>query len=103
MNANTLLKVVEELEEFPLLKETYREIMEDVMDVENAEKVLRWIEKGKVKVVEIPLQTIPSPFAHNIVLEGLSDVVLMEDKRALIERFHRAIMGRIAGLIHARS
>ncbi len=103
LNANTLLKVVEELEEFPLLKETYREIMEDVMDVENAEKVLRWIEKGKVKVVEIPLQTIPSPFAHNIVLEGLSDVVLMEDKRALIERFHRAIMGRIAGLIHARS
>ncbi|MCD6458589.1 MAG: DEAD/DEAH box helicase [Thermoproteales archaeon] len=98
LNANTLLKIVEELEDFPLLKETYREIMEDVMDVENAEKVLRWIEKGKVKVVEIPIQTIPSPFAYNIVLEGLSDVVLMEDKRALIERFHEIIMEKIANL-----
>ncbi len=96
LNANTLLKVVEDLDEFPLLKETYREIMEDVMDVENAEKVLKWIEKGRVKVVELPLQTVPSPFAHNIVLEGLSDVVLMEDKRAIIERFHREIMDKVA-------
>jgi len=96
LNANTLLKVVEDLEEFPLLKETYREIMEDVMDVDNAEKVLQWIEKGKVKIVELPPQTVPSPFAHNIVLEGLSDVVLMEDKRAIIERFHRAIMDKVA-------
>ncbi|RLE63317.1 MAG: ATP-dependent helicase [Thermoprotei archaeon] len=98
LNANTLLKVVEDLEEFPLLKETYREIMEDVMDVENAEKVLKWIEKGKIKVVELSVQSVPSPFAHNIVLEGLSDVVLMEDKRALIERFHKAIMDRVAKL-----
>ncbi len=98
LSANTLLEVVEELDEFPLLKETYREIMEDVMDVENAERVLSWIEEGKVKVVELPPLDVPSPFAHNIVLEGLSDVIFMEDKRAMLERFHKAIMERVAAV-----
>lgn len=88
MNAQTLLKVVKELgEDFPVLKETYREILEDYMDVEHAKDVLRGIEEGRIKVVELPELDVPSPFAYNIVLEGLSDIVLMEDRRLLMLRF----------------
>jgi len=91
MNAQTLLKVVKELgDDFPVLKETYREILEDYMDVEHAKEVLRGIEEGRIKVVELPELDVPSPFAYNIVLEGLSDVVLMEDKRLLMLRFQGA-------------
>ncbi|RLE92117.1 MAG: hypothetical protein DRJ46_01350, partial [Thermoprotei archaeon] len=64
-------------------------------DIEHAKEVLRKIEKGKTREVELPLQTIPSPFAYNIVLVGLSDVVLMEDRRALIEQFHKMLLKRI--------
>ena len=95
INATTLLKVVSKLPNFPLLEETYREILEDYMDIEHAKEVLRKIEKGKTREVELPLQTIPSPFAYNIVLVGLSDVVLMEDRRALIEQFHKMLLKRI--------
>ncbi|RLE61327.1 MAG: ATP-dependent helicase [Thermoprotei archaeon] len=95
LSATTLLKVVKKWEDFPLLKETFREILEDYMDIEHAKEVLQRIEDGKIEVVELPEQNVPSPFAYNIVLEGLSDVVLMEDRRALIERFHRELVEKI--------
>lgn len=98
INATTLLKVVSKLPGFPLLEETYREILEDYMDIEHAKEVLRKIEKGKIREVELPPQTIPSPFAYNIVLVGLSDVVLMEDRRALIEQFHKMLLKHIKNL-----
>jgi len=92
-NAQTLLKVVKELgDDFPVLKETYREILEDYMDIEHAKEVLRGIEEGRIRVIELPELDAPSPFAYNIVLEGLSDVVLMEDKRLLMLRFRERLM-----------
>ncbi|MEM1509478.1 MAG: ATP-dependent helicase [Thermofilaceae archaeon] len=93
MNAQTLLKVVRELgDDFPVLKETYREVLEDYMDLEHAREVLRQIENGKIRLIETPELKVPSPFAYNIVLEGLSDVVLMEDKRLMMAKFHERLM-----------
>ncbi|MCD6563378.1 MAG: ATP-dependent helicase [Thermoproteales archaeon] len=95
LSASTLLKVVKSFKDFPILSETFREILEDYMDIEHAKEVIRGIEKKKIKVIELPILHIPSPFAHNIVLEGLSDVVLLEDKRQILERFHEIIMKQI--------
>lgn len=96
-NAQALLKVVKELgDDFPVLKETYREILEDYMDVEHAKEVLRQIESGRIRLVEMPKLKVPSPFAYNIVLEGLSDVVLMEDKRLMMAKFHERLMQMLA-------
>ncbi len=94
-NATILFKVVNEIDpEFPALKETYREIMEDSMDIENAEKFVRKVEEGKIKVdiVELP---VPSPFSFNIVAIGSSDVVLMEDRKEMIKEMHREVMEMI--------
>jgi len=91
-NASMLFKVVKEIDpEFPALKETYREIMEDSMDIKNAKKYIRKIEEGKIKVeiIRIPL---PSPFSFNIVAIGATDVVLMEDRKELIKEMHREVM-----------
>ncbi len=91
-SAETLLKAVSDIEGFPLLRETYREIMEDFMDVETAELVLRSLRDGRAREVELPPLNVPSPFSHGIVLQGLSDVILMEDRRAMLERFHRMVL-----------
>ncbi|MCD6403077.1 MAG: ATP-dependent helicase [Candidatus Aenigmarchaeota archaeon] len=93
-NAETLIKVVEDLEDFPIIKETYREILEDSMDVVDAEKVLEWIESGKIKVKEVETD-VPSPFAHNIVLIGMSDIVLMEDKKEMLKRLYDKILRKV--------
>ena len=66
------------------------------MDIRHAKEVLRRIERGDIKVVVLPENDVPSPFSHNIVLLGLSDVVLMEDKRLVLERLHEIIMTRIS-------
>lgn len=93
-SAETLIKIAEELDGFPIVKETYREILEDSMDVEHAEQVLKWIECGKVKVVRAEPE-LPTPFAHNIVLVGMSDVVLMEERKELLKRMYDEIARRV--------
>ncbi len=91
ISAQSLLKIVEKIEGFPLLKEAYREIMEDYMDVKRAEEVIRGISMGEIRVVDIGLVRVPTPFAHNIVLEGLSDLIFMEDKMSALRRFQGEI------------
>ena len=95
--AVALLKVLKENHpDFPLLREVYREIMEDKMDVEKAELFLSWVREGKIRVV-FERKEIPSPFAFNLEAIGASDVVLMEDRRELIKQLHRKIMAMIEG------
>jgi ATP-dependent Lhr-like helicase len=92
LNAQTLLEVVERMPDFPVLKETYREILEDYMDIENAKLVLRWVHEGKIHVDFFGPTTVPSPFAHHIVARGYSDIVLMEDRKRLLMMLHEKVM-----------
>ncbi|MCX8195628.1 MAG: ATP-dependent helicase [Acidilobaceae archaeon] len=98
LGAQQLLKyLLEERPELPPVKETYREIMEDYMDLSSAVKVLRWIEEGKVRVEVVGPLEYPSPMAHSIVVKGFSDVVLMEDKRKILRLLHEKIKSIIEG------
>lgn len=95
LNAQTLLRLLKKnYPDFPLLKEVYREIMEDKMDIDNAEMFLSWIREGKIKTV-FERNELPSPFAFNLEVIGSSDVVLMEDRRELIKQLHKKIMAMI--------
>lgn len=87
-----ILEMVEKIEGFPVVEETYREILEEVMDVNNAERVLDEIERGEIEVVFLKDVVYPSPFAHNLVALGMSDVVLMESRRELLLEMHRKVM-----------
>ncbi len=92
INAEELLRAVEDIPNFPVLKETYREILEDYMHIDAAKEVLEKIGKGEIDIVVFGPTTVPSPFAHNIIVHGYSDVVLMEDMRKLIMRLHDKVL-----------
>jgi len=92
LNAETLLKIIEAMDNFPVLKETYREILEDFMDLQHAKEVLRFIKIGEISFKIIETSIVPSPFAHNIVVHGYSDIVLMEDRRKLLARLHDMVL-----------
>jgi ATP-dependent Lhr-like helicase len=92
IDAEELLKAIENLPEFPVLKETYREILEDYMHIEAAKEVLEKIRRGEISVKLIGPNNIPSPFAHGIVIHGYSDVVLMEDMRKLLALLHERVI-----------
>jgi len=84
INSEKLIQIVESFNEFPIIEETYREILEDFMDLVHAKEVVERIERGEIAIDIIYSHYAPSPFAHNIIAYGYSDVILMEDKRKLI-------------------
>ncbi len=73
--------------EFPILREARREVFEELMDVRRAEEVLRWMESGKVRVVKI-LTPLVSPFGVNLMMQGRSDLIKMEDRASFLKRMH---------------
>lgn len=86
INSEKLIQIVESFPNFPIIEETYREILEDVMDLAHAIDVIEKIERGEISVDIIYSHYAPSPFAHGIIAYGYSDVVLMDDKRRLIAK-----------------
>ena len=90
-----LLGAVKKLDmNFPVLREARREVLEDLMDLGNAKKVLKWIEEGKVKV-EVVANDVASPFGFNLIVQGHSDLLKIEDKIEFLKRMHTAVLERI--------
>jgi len=71
--------------------------LEDDMDIKNARVVLDMIDRGDMKINAIKFSGTPSPFAHNAILSGYSDIVLMEDRSALLRELHRKVLYRAMG------
>ena len=81
-------------DDFALLKEARREVLEDLMDIENAKKVIKDIEEGKIKIKEVNTN-IPSPFAFNIALQGRVDMLKISDKVEFLKKMHQLVLERI--------
>ncbi len=81
-------------EDFPMIKETYREIMEDAMDLKNAEKVIEGLEKDRITWQRFNPE-VPSPFSHNLLLQGSTDVIKIEDRQERLKKLHEQVMDRI--------
>ncbi|MBR7153514.1 MAG: ATP-dependent helicase [Candidatus Methanomethylophilaceae archaeon] len=92
-----LLETLGDMENVPVIEETYREVLEDDMDIKNAKVVLDMIGSGGMRVEVIPYKGTPSPFAHSAILSGFSDIVLMEDRSALLRELHRKVLYRALG------
>jgi len=80
--------------DFSILKEARREVLEDLMDIENAKLVLKEISEGKIKIKEITTN-IPSPFAVNIAVQGYLDLLKMEDRMEFLKRMHKMVLAKI--------
>jgi ATP-dependent Lhr-like helicase len=88
MKSHFLLSAVKKItNEFPILREARREVLQDLMDIENAKIVLGEIESGKTKI-ETRDVLIPSPFALNLILQGHTDLIRIEDKQEFLRRMH---------------
>ncbi len=96
INSQLLLKAAEEINpNFPIIKETYREIMEDVMDIQRTKELLKMLKAGSVKYKIIETK-VPSPFSHNLIATGATDVIMMKDRRRHLRELHKLVMKRIA-------
>ena len=88
LKSHFLLAAIRKIsKDFPILKEARREVLEDLMDINNAKLVLEWIKQNKVQI-KIKDVKLPSPFALNLILQGHSDLIRIEDKQEFLKRMH---------------
>lgn len=100
VNSEALLKASEEISaDFPIIKETYREIMEDVMDMPRAKEILAKINNGEIayEIIETP---VPSPFSHVMVTFGEADVIMLKDRRKHLRELRKHVLEQIRKRYH---
>lgn len=93
--ADKVLETLEGYDDFPVVKETFNEILYQVLDLKHAREVLEGVEMGETEFTVIPYTDIPSPFAHNIVMIGISDVVMMDDRSSILRQFHQKVLEKV--------
>ncbi len=97
MYARRIFSTMRNMDDFCVIKETYREILRDYMDLTNSLIVLEKLQKKEFEYVITPLTDIPSPFAHGIVLLGVSDIVQISDRSALLRELHQQVLAKVFG------
>ncbi|MCL9813158.1 ATP-dependent helicase [Natranaeroarchaeum aerophilus] len=91
VSSEMLLGFAQDLENFAVIEETYREIIEDKLDIVGIEEVLGAIQRGDIDVVSHPVDS-PTPRAFGLATLSASDVVLAEDESAVLQSFHERVM-----------
>ncbi|MFA5797915.1 MAG: DEAD/DEAH box helicase [Candidatus Woesearchaeota archaeon] len=102
MSSKFLISAVRRIsEDFPILREAKREVLEDLMDINGAQSIIEQIESGRISIEEVATD-MPSPFAFNLITLGYTDIMKMEDKLAFVRRMHDMVKAKIS-LKEARS
>ncbi|HTS66014.1 MAG TPA: crosslink repair DNA glycosylase YcaQ family protein [Candidatus Acidoferrales bacterium] len=87
--AADLLAVAARYSSFPIMLETYRECMRDVLDLPAATSVLREIQRGKIRVTALDSEK-PSPYASTLLFSYIANYIY-EGDAPLAERRAQAL------------
>ena len=68
LKAQNLLEVARRYDDFPIVLETYRECLKDVLDVPGLQELLRGLSTREISLVEVETQTA-SPFASSLLFD----------------------------------
>ena len=68
LKAQNLLEVARRYDDFPIVLETYRECLRDVLDVPGLQTLLRALHSREISLVEVETQTA-SPFASSLLFD----------------------------------
>ncbi|PSQ45226.1 helicase [Halobacteriales archaeon SW_7_68_16] len=96
VSSEMLLGFAEDLEEFAVVEETYREMLEDKLNVAGIETVVGEIDRGEVAVRTVAPDS-PTPRAFGLATLMASDVVLADDESAVLREFHDRVLDAIDG------
>ncbi|QZX99359.1 ATP-dependent helicase [Halobaculum rubrum] len=91
VSAEMLVSFAADLDSFAVLEETYREIVEDKLNVAGIGEVLEAVRAGDIEVVRHEVDA-PSPRAFGLATLSASDTVLAGDEDAALEEFHARVM-----------
>ncbi len=101
LRAHDLLTVASEHPEFPIVTETYREIIEDELPIDAAERFLRAVEKGAASFA-VRRDRTPSPFSHTMLLDFTGKYLYEEDMPVVRRERFRDVREGVARLLGER-
>ncbi|HZS58781.1 MAG TPA: hypothetical protein VFA43_05890, partial [Gemmatimonadaceae bacterium] len=78
LKATDLLQAVRQYPEFPILVETYREVLRDAFDMDALTDILRQVESGKLPIRIVETER-PSPFAAGLQLGFVMEWLYADD------------------------
>ena len=96
-----LLQTVKEFPSFPILVETYRDVLQDAFDMHGLKSVLDDVEKGAISVHVVETK-VPSPFASSLQFGFVMDWLYGDDtpraeQRAALLSLDRSLLGEVMG------
>ncbi len=68
LKAQNLLEVARRYEDFPIVLETYRECLQDVLDLPGLKEILRGLQTREISLVEVETP-VASPFASSLLFD----------------------------------
>ena len=101
LKAGDLLQAVNEYPSFPILVETYRDVLQDAFDMAGLRDVLARIASGAITIRTVETQ-IPSPFAASLQFGFVIDHMYGDDtpraeQRAALLSLDRALLDELMG------
>jgi ATP-dependent Lhr-like helicase len=79
LRAGDLLEIVKQFDDFPIIVETMREILNDILDFARFREIVNAIERGTIEVRTITTET-PSPFSSSLLLEFIAGYMYEGDQ-----------------------
>jgi len=101
LKAQSLLEVARRYDDFPIVLETYRECLRDVLDVPGLQEILRGLHTREISLVEVDTQT-PSPFASSLLFDYVATYMYEGDtpsaeRRAAALSLDRELLRELLG------
>ena len=99
--AANLLEVTRQFGSFPIMLETYREVLQDHFDVPALAEVLTDITKRSIRVIEVDVDR-PSPFARSLMFDFIASFMYeydapLAEKRATALALDRDLLADLLG------
>jgi ATP-dependent Lhr-like helicase len=99
--AGDLLGIVRQFGSFPIVLETYREILQDDFDVPALIELLRDLRSRKIRLIEVDVDT-PSPFASSLLFEFVASFLYegdtpLAERRAAALTLDRELLAELLG------
>jgi ATP-dependent Lhr-like helicase len=101
LKAQSLLEVARRYADFPIVLETYRECLRDVLDVPGLQELLSGLHARAISLVEVETQT-PSPFASSLLFDYVATYMYEGDapsaeRRAAALSLDRELLRELLG------
>ena len=93
LKAHDLQQVAKRFGSFPIMLETYREVLSDVFEVPRLKQLLQAIASGQVRLVEVE-SSQPSPFASSLLFDYIASYMYEGDAPAAERRMQTLTLDR---------